>query len=243
MAMAAGFEKIFEVGPVFRAEPSFTSRHATEFIGYDVEISYIESYKDVMNEEERVIQFAIQRVKEKFGKEINQVFGRDVIIPSLPFPRLSIKEVKKILSKIDIQGEIDGDLSPEEERKIGEYVKEKFGHEFVFITEYPVSTRPFYHMQDEDNTTLTKSFDLLWDGLEITTGSQREHRYDILIKQAKEKDVKIESLQFYFNFFKYGCPPHGGFGIGSNRMIMKLLGLDNVRNAMFIYRGVKRLEP
>ena len=98
-------------------------------------------------------------------------------------------------------------------------------------------------MQDEDNTTLTKSFDLLWDGLEITTGSQREHRYDILIKQAKEKDVKIESLQFYFNFFKYGCPPHGGFGIGSNRMIMKLLGLDNVRNAMFIYRGVKRLEP
>lgn len=243
MAMAAGFEKVFEVGPVFRAEPSFTSRHATEFTGYDAEISYIESHKDIMEEEEKAIQFAIQRIKDKFGDEIKQVFGREVVVPSLPFPRIPMKEVKGILAEMSISGEKDGDLSPEEERKIGEYVKEKLGHEFVFVTEYPVSVRPFYHMRDENDDTLTKSFDLLWHGLEITTGAQREHRYDVLVKQAKEKGMRIESLQFYFNFFKYGCPPHGGFGMGPNRMIMKLLGVDNVRDAMFIYRGVKRLEP
>ena len=243
MAMAAGFEKVFEVGPVFRAEPSFTSRHATEFTGYDAEISYIESYADVMEEEEKAIQFAIQRIKDKFGDEIKKIFDRDVVVPSLPFPRLSMKEVKSILAERGISGDKDGDLSPEEERKTGEYVKEKFGHEFIFVTEYPVSVRPFYHMRDEKNATLTKSFDLLWNGLEITTGAQREHRYDVLVKQAKEKGMNTESLHFYLNFFKYGCPPHGGFGMGPNRMIMKLLGVDNVRDAMFVYRGVKRLEP
>lgn len=243
MAMAAGFEKVFEVGPVFRAEPSFTSRHATEFTGYDAEISYIQSHEDIMSEEEKTIQFAIQRVKDKHGEEIKQVFGRDVLVPSLPFPRLSMKDAKKILSDMEVSGDISGDLSSEEERRIGEYVKEKFGHEFVFITEYPVSVRPFYHMREEHDATSTKSFDLLWNGLEVTTGAQREHRYDVLVKQAKEKGMRIESLQFYLNFFKYGCPPHGGYGMGPNRMIMKLLGIDNVRDAMFLYRGVKRLEP
>lgn len=243
MAMAAGFEKVFEVGPVFRAEPSFTSRHATEFTGYDTEMSYIESHEDVMQEEEKVIQFAIQKIKDSFGNEIKQIFNREVIVPSLPFPRLSMKEVKKTLSALGVPGEKGGDLSSEEERKIGEYAREKFDHEFVFVTEYPISVRPFYHMRDEKDTTFTKSFDLLWNGLEITTGAQREHRYDLLVKQAKEKGMRIEMLQFYLNFFKYGCPPHGGFGMGPNRMIMKLLGVDNVRDAMFVYRGVKRLEP
>jgi len=243
MAMAAGFEKVFEVGPVFRAEPSFTSRHATEFTGYDAEISYIQSHKDVMSEEEKTIQFVIQKVKDKYGEKTKRVFGRDIIVPSLPFPRLSMKDAKKALSDMGVPSDINGDLSSEEERRIGEYIKEKFDHEFVFITEYPVNVRPFYHMRDEYDATLTKSFDLLWNGLEVTTGAQREHRYDVLVKQAQEKDMKIELLQFYLNFFKYGCPPHGGFGMGPNRMIMKLLGVDNVRDAMFIYRGVKRLEP
>src|SRR3989338_3182416 len=216
MAMAGGFEKVFEVGPVFRAEPSFTSRHATEFTGYDAEISYIESHHDVMAEEEKAIAYALQKVKDKFGDEIKKIFDRDVIVPSLPFPRLSMKEVKGILVEHGISGDKDGDLSPEEERKTGEYVKEKFGHEFIFVTEYPVSVRPFYHMRDEKNATLTKSFDLLWNGLEVTTGAQREHRYEVLIAQAKEKKMDIEHLQFYLNFFKYGCPPHGGYGMGPN---------------------------
>lgn len=243
MAMAAGFEKVFEVGPVFRAEPSFTSRHATEFTGYDVEFSYIKSHYDVMEEEEKAIKFAIQEVKEKYGDEIKEVFGREVIVPKIPFPKISMEEAKEILKNLGVKSEKEGDLSPEEEREICNYVAKEHNHEFVFITEYPVTVRPFYHMRDEKDPSLTKSFDLLWNGLEVTTGAQREHRYDILEKQAKEKKMNLKSIQFYLNFFKYGCPPHGGYGMGPNRMLMKLLGIDNVRDAMFVYRGVKRLEP
>lgn len=243
MAMAAGFEKVFEIGPVFRAEPSFTSRHATEFVGYDAELSYIQSHYDVMEEEEKVILFALQRVKEKFGDEIKHNFNREIVIPNLPFPRIAMKEAKEILAQLDVSGDKDGDFSPEEERTIGKYAKETFGHEFIFVTEYPTSVRPFYHMRDEHDTSLTKSFDLLWNGLEVTTGAQREHHYDILVAQAKEKGMLLEPLQFYLNFFKYGCPPHGGFGMGPSRMMMKLLKIDNVRDASFMYRGVKRLEP
>lgn len=243
MAMAAGFERIFEVGPVFRAEPSFTSRHATEFTGYDAEISFIDSHYDVIEEEERMIAFGLQKIKETYGKEIKEEFDREVIVPSIPFPKISMKETKSILSSRGIRSEKDGDLSPEEERAISEYVKEKYGHEFVFVTEYPVNVRPFYHMHNEKDPLLTKSFDLLWNGLEITTGAQREHRYDVLKAQAKEKGVNIKHLQFYLDFFKYGCPPHGGYGMGTNRIIMKLLEIDNVKDAMFVYRGVKRLTP
>jgi aspartyl-tRNA synthetase len=243
MAMAAGFEKVFEVGPVFRAEPSFTSRHATEFTGYDAEFSYINSHHEIMENEEKMINLALQKIKTTYGKEIEKMFDREVVVPTVPFPRISMLEAKEILSKKGIKSEKDGDLSPEEEREICKYVKEKYDHEFVFITEYPASVRPFYHMRDEKNENLTKSFDLLWNGLEITTGSQREHRYKVLIKQAKEKGMNVKKIQFYLDFFKYGCPPHGGYGMGPNRMIMKLFGIDNVRDAMFVYRGVKRLTP
>ena len=243
MAMAAGFEKVFEVGPVFRAEPSFTSRHATEFTSYDAEISFIDSHYDIMDEEERMISCGLQKIKGAYGEEIKKMFNREVVIPSLPFPRISINEAKNILSSRGIISERGGDLSPEEERGLGDYIKEKYEHEFVFVTEYPVTVRPFYHMHDEKYPTLTKSFDLLWSGLEITTGAQREHRYDVLMSQAKKKKMNIKKLQFYLDFFKYGCPPHGGYGMGPNRMIMKLFGIDNVRDAMFVYRGVKRLTP
>ncbi len=243
MAMAAGFEKVFEVGPVFRAEPSFTSRHATEFTGYDMEISYISSHEDITAEEEKTIQYVLQKVKDKYGEEIHALLDCEVVVPSLPFPRISMKETKKILADLGVPSEKDNDISPEEERKISEYVGEKYGHEFVFITEYPAHMRPFYHMRDEHNPSLTKSFDLLWNGLEVTTGAQREHRYDVLVSQAQEKGMQLEPIQFYLNFFKYGCPPHGGFGMGPNRMIMKLLNIENVREASFLYRGVKRLEP
>ena len=243
MAMAAGFEKVFEVGPVFRAEPSFTSRHATEFTGYDAELSYISSHHDIMAEEENAIQHALQKVHDTYKEKIQSLFNRTVVIPKTPFPKLTMKETKKILKTLKVPSEKEGDLSPEEERKISEYVKEKEGHEFVFITDYPIAVRPFYHMRNEEDPTITKSFDLLWNGLEVTTGAQREHRYDVLLSQAKEKSMNIESIQFYLNFFKYGCPPHGGFGMGPNRMMMQLLSLDNVRDASFMYRGVKRLEP
>ena len=243
MAMASGFEKVFEVGPVFRAEPSFTSRHATEFTGYDAEISFIDSHYDVMDEEERMIAYGLQKIRAAYGVDIQKMFDREVIVPAVPFPRISINDAKKILGERGVVSEREGDLSPEEERGLSAYIKEKYGHEFVFVTEYPVSVRPFYHMHDEKDPTLTKSFDLLWNGLEITTGAQREHRYDVLMSQAKKKGMNVKKLQFYLDFFKYGCPPHGGYGMGPNRMIMKLFNIDNVRDAMFIYRGVKRLTP
>ncbi len=243
MAMAAGFEKVFEVGPVFRAEPSFTSRHATEFTGYDAEMSYISSHEDVMSAEEHMLHDMLQKVKDTHEDEIQSVFGREVIVPSLPFPRITMKEAKKALSEKGITSEKEGDLSPEEERELSKYIADTYTHEFVFVTDYPITVRPFYHMRHEDDPTLTKSFDLLWGGLEITTGAQREHRYEVLMSQAKEKGMNVESIQFYLNFFKYGCPPHGGFGMGPNRMIMKLLNIDTVRDASFMYRGVKRLEP
>lgn len=243
MGMASGFERVFEVGPVFRANPSFTSRHDTEFTGYDAEISFIESHQDVMVEEQKAIQYALGKIKESFGKEILEFYNRDLIVPTLPFPQVTMKQAKEILAKLRVPSEKAGDLSPEEERKLSEYIKEKEGHEFVFITEYPIDVRPFYHMRFEDNQKLTKSFDLLWNGLEITTGAQREHRYDILVAQAKEKGLNLEPIQFYLNFFKYGCPPHGGFGLGPSRMLMKIFNVGNVREVTYLYRGVKRLEP
>ena len=136
-----------------------------------------------------------------------------------------------------------GDIDPGGERLLGKYVKEKYGNDFVFVTDWPISVRPFYHMRYEDNPNLTKSFDLLGSGLEITTGAQREHRYDVLLKQAKEKGLNAEPIQFYLDFFKYGCPPHGGFGMGLNRFLMVLLGLGNVREATYLFRGPNRLSP
>lgn len=243
MAMASGFEKVFEVGPVFRANPSFTSRHDTEFTSYDAEISFIESHQDVIMEEQKAIQCVLEKIKEKFGKEILTCYGRDIVVPTIPFPQVTMKEAKEILAKLKVPSEKDGDLSPKEERKLSEYIQEKEGHEFLFVIEYPIEVRPFYHMRLETNPKLTKSFDLLWNGLEITTGAQREHRYDILVSQAKEKGLKLEPIQFYLNFFKYGCPPHGGFGLGPSRMLMKIFNVGNVREVTYLYRGVKRLAP
>jgi aspartyl-tRNA synthetase len=196
-----------------------------------------------MEEQERILVYGMQKIKDEYEKEIKEFFGKEIVVPKIPFPKVSIKEAKQILSKRKVKGEKEGDLSTEEEKAIGEYIKEKFNHEFVFVTEYPFSARPFYHMKEEKDSSLTKSSDLIWNGLEISTCAQREHRYDILVAQAKEKKMDTRQLQFYLNFFKYGCPPHGGFGMGANRMIMKLLGFENVRDAMFIYRGVKRLTP
>lgn len=244
MAMASGLDKVFEIGPVFRADPSFTSRHATEFTGVDVEISWIESHEDVMTFEEQWLQYVLQVVSDCHGAQIKQTFGTEVVVPTLPFPRIALAEAKRIISKEYGHKLSEGaDLDPEGERRISEYVKKVHGHEFVYITDYPVSIRAFYHMRYEHNPSLTKSFDLLWKGVEITTGAQREHRYDRLLQQTIEKGLNPAVIQFYLDFFKYGCPPHGGFGFGLARMIMLLLGLKNIREVSFLFRGPNRLEP
>lgn len=243
MAMAAGFERVFEVGPVFRAEPSFTTRHATEFTSYDAEIAYIESHEEVMAAHETMLVAVFESIKSQHGEAIKAHYDLDVIVPTLPFPRLTMAEAKAKLAAAGVQSEREGDLSPEEERQLCQLVKEEYGHEFIFITDYPASVRPFYHMRHQDSPDLTKSFDLLYRGIELTTGAQREHRYDVLSRQAVEKGMSLESLDHYLKFFKYGCPPHGGYGHGPERLLMKLLNLESIRDVSYLYRGVKRLTP
>jgi aspartyl-tRNA synthetase len=245
MAMSAGYDKVFEIGPVFRADPSFTSRHMTEFTGVDVEISWVDSHEDVMKFHEEWLAYVYSRVKEIHGEEIKAVLGVDVVVPTTPFPRLTMSEAYAILKAQDyaLPPERKGDIDPGGERLLGKYVKDKYGHDFVFITDWPITVRPFYHMRHTDNPNLTRSFDLLANGLEITTGAQREHRVDVLMKQAAEKGLTTGPIQFYLDFFKYGCPPHGGFGMGLNRMVMVLLGLTNIREATYLFRGPNRLSP
>jgi aspartyl-tRNA synthetase len=235
MAMASGLEKVFAVGTVYRAEKSYTNRHNTEFTGWDFEISYIKSDEDVAKELENMIIMGITKVKNTLNINIE--------VPSLPFPRLTMKQAKERLAKAGIKSDADDDFNAEEEVAIGKIMKKETNHDFLFVTHYPFSARPFYHMKQEDDSSLTKSFDLLYKGIEITTGAQREHRYDILKKQAEEKNMEIKSLEDYFNFFKFGCPPHGGAGIGPSRMIMKILDLPNIREAVFLPRDVRRLRP
>ena len=243
MAMAAGFEKVFEVGPVFRANPSATSRHDTEFTMYDIEMSYISSHHDLMDIEEKMVIAMLTAVKEKYGDQIQRLYNREVVVPKTSFPKLTLKEAKEILAGLKIPNERGDDMSPEEERAISDYIKTKTGSEFVFIHEFPASVRAFYSMKKEDDPSVTKSFDLLWNGLEITSGAQREHRVEQLEKQIKEKGFNTSSFSTYLNFFKYGCPPHGGFAPGPTRMLMKIFNLPNVREVTYLYRGIKRLEP
>ncbi|MDR3575712.1 MAG: aspartate--tRNA(Asn) ligase [Anaerolineaceae bacterium] len=245
MAMAGGFERVFEIGPAFRADPSFTSRHMTEFTSVDMEMSWIESHDDVMSFQERWLQYVYQQVKDAHGEEIRALFGHEIEAPTVPFPRMTMAEAYRILKEKQyaLPPEKKGDIDPGGERLLGQYVKETYNHDFVFLTDWPATVRPFYHMRKEDDPALTKSFDLIANGLEITTGAQREHHYDVLAKQAVEKGLHLEPIQFYLDFFRYGCPPHGGLGLGLSRLLMVLIGLNNIREAVFLFRGPTRLNP
>lgn len=244
MAMAAGFDRVFEVGPVFRANPSFTSRHDTEFTSVDVEIAWINSHEDVMAFEEAWLAHVLAAVADAHGEQIEAAFGAELVVPTLPFPRLTLEDAKALLREHghDAPGP-DDDLDPPSERALSALVKESHGHEFAFLTDYPASVRPFYHMRHAENPKLTKSFDLLWRGIELTTGAQREHRYERLLAQARDKNVETGPIQYYLDFFRYGAPPHGGFGFGLTRLLMQMLAQENVREVTFLYRGPNRLEP
>lgn len=244
MAISAGIDKVFEIGPVFRAEPSFTSRHATEFTGVDVELAWIDGVEDVMAFEEQMLAYALAKVADAHGEAIQEMFGVEVTVPTTPFPRITMAETQEILrAKGWDPAGVKEDLDPEGERGIAAHIKEQTGHEWVFVTHYPTSIRPFYHMRPADDPGVTLSFDLLWKGLEVTTGAQREHRYDVLLKQAAEKGMSTEPMQDYLNAFRYGCPPHGGLGMGLGRVLMVMLGLDSIREATFLFRGPNRLTP
>ncbi len=246
MAMAAGMDRVFEIGPAFRADPSFTPRHATEFTSVDMEMSWIDSHNDIMEFEEAWLRYVLETIKEKHGEEIKDVFGTEVIVPELPFPKIPMAQAQDILGQLNYVPPPEakkGDLDPQGERLLCEYVGREYGHEFVFVTDYPVDVRPFYHMRLDEDWTLTKSFDLLWKWMEITTGAQREHRYNVLVDQAMEKGVKLETIQFYLDCFRFGCPPHGGFGFGLARLLAVMLNRKSIRDVVFLHRGPNRLIP
>ena len=243
MAMAAGFDRIFEVGPVFRAEKSFTNRHSTEFTCLDIEFSYINSFEDVMDLEEKLITHALKDIEKEYGQIIEETFDTKVVVPTKPFPRVKLKDLYAEIEKrygYKVAEEEKNDLTTEAEKLGCKYAMEEFGSEFLFVTDYEPDKRAFYHMRDEHGKPL--GYDLLWRGVEITTGAQREHRYEQLKKQAEEKGLD-KDVKFYLEFFKYGCPPHGGFGLGVDRLTMLLLNLPSLKETEFIFRGPNRLEP
>ena len=244
MAQSAGFGKIFEVGPAFRADPSFTSRHATEFTSVDSEISWIDSHEDVMQLHEDLMVAGVTAVKAKHGEEVLALFDVEVSVPTQPFPRIPLAEAKEIVKSRGYEvPRDDDDMDPEGERQIAAYVAEKFGHEFVFLTDYASSIRPFYHMRHEGDGSITKSYDLIFNGTEISTGAQREHRIEVLEAQAIEKGLDPKEIEGYLDFFRYGVPSHGGFGMGLARVLMLMLHQASIREVTYLFRGPTRLEP
>ena len=241
MAIASDIERVFSIGPAFRAEKSYTTRHLTEYTSFDIEMAYIDSFRDVCDFEEEMLTFTLEKIEEKFGDQIKELFGIEVKKPQNKFEYLTVKEAKEKLAKANIPSKDDGDFSPEEERALSKIVEEESGSEFLFVTEFPHNKRAFYHMKDPHNQEYALGFDLLWKGVEITTGAQREHRTEHLIKNAEERGIKTETLQEYFDYFRYGCPPHGGFGMGTERVLMKLLGYSTVLETSFLPNTPNRL--
>ena len=243
MAMASGMNRIFEVAPCFRAENSNTNRHATEFTSFDIEFSYINNFHDVMDMEAEMLAYGLEHLKEELGEKIKELFDIDIVVPKLPFPKMSLQDIYKEIEErygYTVDDSEKTDLTTEAERLVGRLAKDKYDHEFMFVTDYPAEKRAFYHMRDEYG--ILQGYDLIWRGVEITSGAQREHRYTEICKNASEKGLG-EDVKFYLEFFKYGCPPHGGFAIGVDRLTMLLLNVPSVKESQFLFRGPNRLNP
>lgn len=243
MALASGFGRVFEVAPCFRAENSNTSRHATEFTSFDVEFAYITDFNDVMDLEAEMLAYALEKVNEEYGNKVKEVFGLEITVPKTPFPKMRLEDIYKELEErynYKVEKEEMNDLTTEAERLCYKLAKDKFDSEFLFVIDFPAEKRAFYHMRDENG--ILQGYDLIWRGVEITTGAQREHRYEEIVKNAKEKGLG-EDVEFYLDFFKHGCPPHGGFAIGIDRLTMLLLDIPSVKETQFLFRGPNRLNP
>ncbi|GBC76211.1 Aspartate--tRNA(Asp/Asn) ligase [bacterium HR07] len=241
MLVGAGFERVFEVGPVYRAEPHSTTRHLNEYISLDIEMGFIESEQDLLALEARLLRHIFARVQERCAKEL-AIYN--VTVPHVPekIPQITLAQAHEILHK-RFHKRTSGDLDPESERLLCRYAQEELGCELLFVTHYPKEKRPMYAMPDPENPALTRSFDLLYKGLEITTGGQRIHQYELLVESIKSRGLDPENFAFYLEVFKYGMPPHGGFAIGAERLTMQLLNLSNVREASFFPRDRTRLTP
>ena len=241
--MVGVFEKVFEVGPVFRAEPHYTSRHLNEYTSLDAEMGFIESEEDVMEKLEDLLRFMANRIEKEAGAEKKLLGFTSPSLPKENFPRITLEEAVKIINEKRGTKNEDLDLDPEGEVILGEYAKEKFGSDFIFVTAYPVSGRPFYQMPSPEKPLVTKSFDILFRGLELGTGSQRVHLPKELIASMKAHNLDPKDFSDYLNIFRFGMPPHGGWGLGLERLVKQWLGLKNVRLATAFPRDVRRVAP
>ena len=240
--MVGVYDRVFETAPVFRAEKHNTTRHLNEYTSLDFEMGYIDGFEDVMNMETGMLQYVMELLSREYGKEL------DILKAGLPdvgrIPAVRFDEAKKLVSeKYSRKIRNPYDLEPEEELLIGRYFKEEYGSDFVFVTHYPSKKRPFYAMDDPEDSRFTLTFDLLFKGLEVTTGGQRIHDYHGILEKMKKRDMDPEDIESYLMIFKYGMPPHGGLGIGLERLTMRLLDEQNVREACMFPRDVTRLEP
>ncbi len=241
MLVGAGYERVYEVGPVYRAEEHNTARHLNEYISLDYEMGFIDDFREITQLETELLRFMFEHIQRACPKELELY---KIEMPKVPkeIPHLKLSEAAAIL-KERYNKLVDGDLDPEGEKLLCEYAKKELGSEFVFVTHYPKAKRPMYAMPNEEDPALTNSFDLLYKGLEITTGGQRIHQYDMLVEGIESRGLNPKDFEFYLEIFKYGMPPHGGLAIGAERLTAQLLNLSNVREASFFPRDRTRLVP
>lgn len=242
LLMVAGFEKVFEIGPSWRAELSNTPRHLTEHRTCVAEISFISSEKDTMRLEEKVIVSGIKNVIKKCGAEL-KLLNAELEIPKTPFPELRFPKIYGILEGLGIKTEYGQDYSREAEKALGNYVKEKYGSDFFFVNRFPSSVKPFYVMRVDSDPRWARSVDLLYKGLELSSGGQREHRYEKIIEQARDKGMDLDKVKWFTDFFKYGAPPHGGFSVGIERLTMQLLNHTNIKETTLFPRTPDKIVP
>ena len=240
--MVGVFDRVFETGPVFRAEKHNTKRHLNEYTSLDFEMGYIDGFEDIMGMETGFLQYAMELLKKDYAKELQIL---NIQLPKVDqIPTVRFDKAKELVSeKYNRKIRNPYDLEPEEEALIGRYFKEEYDADFVFVTHYPSKKRPFYAMDDPEDARFTLSFDLLFKGLEITTGGQRIHDYNMLVQKIDARGMEEEGMEQYLDTFKHGMPPHGGLGIGLERLTMQLLGEENVREACLFPRDLNRLEP
>lgn len=240
--MVGIFEKVFTTGNVYRAEKHSTSRHLNEYTSIDAEMGFITDHTDVMKTENRLLKYIMDELKKCCQKEFD-FMGAE--IPTMPenIPALKLREAQEIIKKETGEDYTqEPDLEPQNERWLCEYAKKEYGSDFIFITHFPMSKRPMYTYEDENDQGYAKGFDLLFRGIEVTTGGQRIHDYDKLVAAIKAKGLDPEKFTYYLQAFKYGMPPHGGFGMGLERLTAKLLGLENVKEATLFPRDLNRID-
>ena len=239
--MSTGLDRVFEIAPAFRAEPSDTVRHVTEFTSFDAELSWIESQEDVFRPLEGAVAHAIERVRAEAKDEL-ALLHADPKVPQLPLRRVPYSEALEVLRNHGKRVRDGDDIDTEGEKLVGAALAGE-GHELYFLTEYPTAIKPFYTMSKPDEPDVSFSFDLEYKGDEMASGGQREHRYDVLVAKMREKGLNPDGFEFYLKAFRYGMPPHGGWGFGVDRFVQKLLDLPNVREAILFPRDRVRLVP